>query len=81
MQVYVPLRSRQRAVFSGPVARAQAFRVLYPRVLELEDLALGVHGDHLGEVSLGNGGGHLRDVADLVEIGRASCRERVYVLV
>ena len=36
------------------------------RVLELEDLAAGVDGDLLGEVALGDRGGHLGDVADLV---------------
>ena len=35
------------------------------RVLELEDLALDVDGDLLGEVAVGDGGGDLGDVADL----------------
>ena len=35
------------------------------RVLELEDLALHVDGDLLGQVARGHGGGHLGDVADL----------------
>src|SRR5262249_15844046 len=34
-------------------------------VLELEDLALDVDGDFLGEVAVGDGGGDLGDVADL----------------
>jgi hypothetical protein len=34
-------------------------------VLELEDLALHVDGDLLGQVALGHGGGHVGDVADL----------------
>ena len=36
------------------------------RVLELEDLALGVDRDLLGEVALGHRGGHLGDVSHLV---------------
>src|SRR5690606_34502324 len=47
------------------------------RVLELRDLALGVDGDLLAEVSLGDGGGDLRDVADLV---RQVVRHRVDVV-
>ena len=35
-------------------------------VLELEDLAAGVDGDLLGQVAVGDGGGHLGDVAHLV---------------
>jgi hypothetical protein len=35
-------------------------------VLELEDLALDVDGDLLVEIAVGDGGGHPRDVADLV---------------
>jgi hypothetical protein len=35
------------------------------RVLELEDLALDVDGDLLGEVAVGDGGGDFGDVADL----------------
>src|SRR5690606_33809408 len=46
-------------------------------VLELRDLALGVDGDLLAEVSLGDGGGDLRDVADLV---RQVVRHRVDVV-
>src|SRR5690606_32100786 len=34
-------------------------------VLQLEDFALGVDGDLLGEVALGDGGGDVGDVADL----------------
>src|SRR5262249_31299408 len=36
------------------------------RRLELQDLALGVDGDLLGEVAVGDGGGHVGDVPDLV---------------
>ena len=35
-------------------------------VLQLEDLALGLDVDGLGQVALGDGGGHLRDLAHLV---------------
>src|SRR5206468_1661016 len=34
-------------------------------VLELEDFAAHVHGDSLGEVAVGDGGGHFGNVADL----------------
>ena len=40
-------------------------------VLELEDLALHVDRDLLGEVAVGHGGGHVGDVADL---RRSGCR-------
>src|SRR5205085_1439928 len=66
-------------------------------VLQLEDLALDVDGDLLGQVALGHGRGDLGDVADLAgevgghrvhrvsevlpQIGRASCRERAATLV
>ena len=41
------------------------------RVLELEDLALHLDGDLLGQVARGHRGGHLGDVADLAgQVGR-----------
>src|SRR4029450_4590530 len=39
-------------------------------VLELEDLALHLHGDLLREVAASNGGRHFGDVADLTRQGR-----------
>ena len=47
------------------------------RVLQLEDLALGVDRDLLAEVAVGNRGGHLRDVAHLI---REVCGHDVDVL-
>src|SRR5207253_2151702 len=34
-------------------------------VLQLEDFAAHVHGDFLGQVAIGDGGGHFGDIADL----------------
>src|SRR5690606_39281462 len=58
---------------AGDLGRERRQRVHHrvDGVLQLEDLALGVDGDLLAEVSLGDGGGDLRDVADLVgQVGR-----------
>src|SRR4029079_898972 len=57
--------------------RAELVHHRVDRVLELEDFALHVDGDLLGEIALGHRGGDLGDVPDL---GRQVARHRVDVV-